>query len=70
MTAKYSQEALEAIHDVDAARQPDAHDAVEELIASARADARQHGTKYCMECGAPLEGSGRFCMECGTRAAV
>ena len=69
MTERYSAEALAAIHEADAAAEAPA-DAIEALIASARSDAARAGRKYCMECGAPLEGSGRFCMECGARVGV
>jgi hypothetical protein len=78
--ARYSAEALEAIHEADAAAQaraaeasagaPGPGDAVEALIASARAEASRAGRRYCIECGAALEGSGRFCVECGTRVGV
>ena len=70
MTERYSAEALEAIHQADAATEAPAADAIEALIASARSDATRAGRRYCMECGAPLEGSGRFCMECGSRVGV
>lgn len=40
-------------------------DAVERLIAEARQAGK--GKTYCVNCGAQLEGSGRFCVECGTR---
>jgi len=78
MYDRYSAEALVAIHEADAAAQaspavgdsPGAQDAIEALIASARSDAARAGRKYCSECGAPLEGSGRFCIECGTRVGV
>ncbi len=45
---------------------PSAEDAVERLIAETRKASR--GKKYCTNCGAQLEGSGRFCVECGARA--
>ena len=79
MYERYSAEALEAIHQADAATEapaaeavagPGAEDAIEALIASARTDAARAGRRFCMECGAPLEGSGRFCMECGSRVGV
>jgi hypothetical protein len=44
-----------------------AEDEVERLISEARQAARGGGRKYCSNCGALLEGSGRFCVECGTR---
>ena len=40
----------------------------ERLIAAARAQAK--GKKFCIECGSPLEGSGRFCVECGSKVAA
>jgi hypothetical protein len=43
-----------------------ADDAVERLIAEARQASK--GKRYCSNCGAVLEGSGRFCVECGARA--
>lgn len=45
-------------------------DAVEALIASAKASSKSNGRKFCIECGSVLEGSGRFCVECGTRVAA
>ena len=48
----------------------DATDAVEALIAEARATARERKQRFCAECGTPLEGSGRFCVECGTAVSV
>ena len=57
----------------DAASAPaadNATDAVEALIAEARAAARERKQRFCAECGAPLEGSGRFCVECGTAVGV
>ena len=45
---------------------PSAEDAVERLIAETRKASK--GKKFCSNCGAVLEGSGRFCVECGTRA--
>jgi len=47
---------------------PPDDDAVERLIAAARAQAK--GTRFCIECGSPLEGSGRFCVECGSKVAA
>jgi hypothetical protein len=71
---RYTAEALEALRVADAVAAvtaPDAtgvavaDDPVEQLIADARAKAK--GKKFCSECGAQLEGSGKFCVECGTR---
>lgn len=44
-----------------------ADDAIERIIAEARQAGRTAGRRYCSECGALLEGSGRFCVECGAR---
>ena len=41
-------------------------DPIERLIAEARKASK--GRKFCNNCGAVLEGSGRFCVECGARA--
>lgn len=41
--------------------------AIERLIAEARQAGRKTGRRYCINCGAVLEGSGRFCVECGAR---
>jgi hypothetical protein len=43
-----------------------ADDPVERLIAEARQASK--GKRFCSNCGAVLEGSGRFCVECGARA--
>ena len=75
LRTSYTAEALEALRATDgAAAAPagaaaeSADDAVERLIASARAQAK--GKKFCIECGSPLEGSGRFCVECGSKVAA
>ena len=44
-----------------------AGDAAEALIAAKRQAARS-GRKFCSECGAELEGTGKFCVECGAKA--
>jgi hypothetical protein len=43
-----------------------ADDPIERLIAEARTASK--GRRFCANCGAALEGSGRFCVECGARA--
>ncbi len=75
LRTSYTAEALEALRATDGAAAAPAgaaaesvEDAVERLIASARAQAK--GKKFCIECGSPLEGSGRFCVECGAKAAT
>lgn len=78
LRAKYTTEALEALRAADAlaptalppyrpsSSEPGGDgDAVEALIASARASSKSKGRKFCIECGSVLEGSGRFCVECG-----
>jgi hypothetical protein len=81
MLSRYTKEAVQALRDADAvtaaggnghapagapapAAGPD-DDAVERLIAETRA--ASGGRRFCSNCGAPLEGSGRFCVECGER---
>jgi len=75
LRTSYTAEALEALRATDGAAPAPAgvaaepvDDAVERLIASARAQAK--GKKFCMECGSTLEGSGRFCVECGSKVAA
>ena len=85
MHAAYEVEALDALRAVDVAAEqrsvPAAQvalasgglsdeDAIERLIAEARASARDKKRRFCAECGTALEGSGRFCVECGTAVAV
>jgi len=67
MKSQFTAEALEAIEAADAAKAPAAD--VEALIASARGGGPSV-RKFCLECGAPLEGQGRFCVECGTPVAA
>jgi len=75
MKARFTVEALTALREADAAaealvRAPapaTGEDAVEQLISSARR--RGRARRFCLECGAPLEGKGKFCLECGTRVA-
>ncbi|MFI5208026.1 MAG: hypothetical protein ACHQX4_08405 [Gemmatimonadales bacterium] len=73
MKSRFTAEALEALRAADAAEssarppvRPSASSdaAVEQLIASARR--RGASRRFCLECGAPLEGKGKFCLECGT----
>jgi predicted amidophosphoribosyltransferase len=45
---------------------PEADDPIERLIAETRA--ANKGRRFCSNCGAALEGSGRFCVECGAKA--
>lgn len=75
LRTSYTAEALEALRASDgAASAPvgsaaeSAEDAVERLIVLARAQAK--GKKFCIECGSPLEGSGRFCVECGSKVTA
>ncbi|MDO8666956.1 MAG: hypothetical protein Q7J79_10110 [Gemmatimonadales bacterium] len=70
LRAKYTTEALEALRQADAAPAGGNGDAVEALIASAKASSKSKGRRFCVECGSVLEGSGRFCVECGTRVAA
>jgi hypothetical protein len=76
MKSRFTAEALTALREADAAvtsapTLPRSHaptdDAVEQLIASARR--RGASRRFCLECGAPLEGKGKFCLECGTSVA-
>lgn len=79
LRAKYTTEALHALRATDAAPPPPGAaseapggngDAVEALIASAKASSKSKGRRFCIECGSVLEGSGRFCVECGARVAA
>ena len=83
MHARYTREAVEALRDAEAiagssggnghgaapvagvAPRAAADDPVERLIAEARQASK--GKRFCTNCGAVLEGSGRFCVECGVR---
>lgn len=70
MKSRFTAEALTALREADAAKEAPARagqagdEAVEQLIASARR--RGAVRRFCLECGAPLEGKGKFCLECGT----
>ena len=80
MLTRYTKEAVEALRDAeapvgaaggnghagagDAAASGD--DPIERLIAEARQASK--GRRFCSNCGAALEGSGRFCVECGSPA--
>ena len=79
MLTRYTKEAVEALRDAEPAAAAAGGDAfaaapagaagddpIERLIAETRAANR--GRKFCVNCGAALEGSGRFCVECGTQA--
>jgi hypothetical protein len=84
MLARYTREAVEALRDTEAAASvaggnghaaaqaagssagAAAADPIERLIAETRA--ANQGRRFCSNCGAALEGSGRFCVECGARA--
>jgi hypothetical protein len=82
MLARYTKEAVEALRDTEAAGAAGGNghgsagagrpgggedvDPIERLIAEARVANR--GRRFCSNCGAALEGSGRFCVECGARA--
>ena len=76
MKGQFTSEALAALRAADAAAGPTAptlprshaptlssDEAVERLIKEARATGTR---RFCVECGAPVEGKGRFCLECGT----
>ena len=80
MKAKYTAEALEAIREVDAAAAPAPQEpalaqvpvgagaggaAAEALVAAKRRAGK--GRRFCTDCGAELEGAGKFCVECGAR---
>jgi hypothetical protein len=72
MKTQFTAEALEALRAADAAAAGGAavsDEAIERLIASARApsSAKQ---RFCMECGMPIEGQGKFCLECGAPVAA
>jgi len=83
MLTRYTREAVEALRDAEApagsgggnghggtpeagAGGTEAGDPIERLIAETRAANR--GRRFCSNCGAALEGSGRFCVECGAQA--
>ncbi len=81
MLARYTKEAVEALREAEAgvgaggnghgpasavaAVPAAADDPVERLIAEARRAGK--GRRFCTNCGAALEGKGRFCVECGAR---
>ena len=83
MLARYTREAVEALREAEAVAGPAggnghgaaaavaaapagaADDPVERLIAEARQAGK--GRRFCSNCGAALEGKGRFCVECGAR---
>lgn len=84
MLTRYTKEAVEALRESEAAAgvaggsghaaaeriagsgDAEAPDPIERLIAETRA--ANQGRTFCSNCGAALEGSGRFCVECGAKA--
>ncbi len=77
MLTRYTKEAVEALREAEPAVAGDGQaaaepagaagdDPIERLIAQTRA--ANQGRRFCIACGAALEGSGRFCVECGTPA--
>lgn len=72
MKTQFTAEALDAIQAVDNSSTLELSNSptdVEAMIASARSNSPSR-RKFCLECGAPLEGPGRFCVECGTPVAA
>jgi hypothetical protein len=83
MLTRYTKEAVEALRESEAeagiaggngpaaagvagSGGVEADDPIERLIAETRA--ANKGRRFCSNCGAALEGSGRFCVECGAKA--